>query len=117
MSPRRARMIEDKRLRDAARALVDTDIANLKADLAYRGAGARVADRLAAGASDVYDEALDVARDHKGALAAIAAAMILWFARNPVLAALFGDDWAEPEEDCEYEDEDVPGHVSEQSRR
>ena len=60
---------------------------------------------LAEGASDVYDEALDVARDHKGALAAIAAAMILWFARNPVLATLFGDDWAE-DPDAEYDAEE-----------
>ena len=96
MGTRRAKMLEDKRLRDAARALVTADIENLKSDLA---------DRLAEGASDVYDEALDVARDHKGALAAIAAAMILWFARNPVLATLFGDDWAE-DPDAEYDAEE-----------
>ena len=99
MGTRRAKMLEDKRLRDAARALVTADIENLK------GPGARLADRLAEGASDVYDEALDVARDHKGALAAIAAAMILWFARNPVLATLFGDDWAE-DPDAEYDAEE-----------
>ena len=102
MGPRRAKMIEDKRLRDSARALVTADIENLKSDLAVKSPGARLADRLAEGASDVYDEALDVARDHKGALAAIAAAMILWFARNPVLATLFGDDWAD---DAELEDD------------
>ena len=38
-------------------------------------------------------------------LAAIAAAMILWFARNPVLATLFGDDWAE-DPDAEYDAEE-----------
>jgi hypothetical protein len=106
MGPRRAKMMEDKRLRDAARALVDADIENLKSDLATRGPGARIADRIAEGASDVYDEALDVARDHKGALAAIAAGAILWFARNPVLKALFGEDWVEDDEtDEEYDDE------------
>ena len=77
MGPRRAKMIEDKRLRDAARALVTADIENLKSDLAMKSPGARLADRLAEGASEVYDEALDVARHHKGALAAIGAAMIL----------------------------------------
>ena len=105
MGTRRAKMLEDKRLRDAARALVTADIENLKSDLAVKSPGARLADRLAEGASDVYDEALDVARDHKGALAAIAAAMILWFARNPVLATLFGDDWAE-DPDAEYDAEE-----------
>lgn len=108
MGPRRAKMLEDKRLRDAARALVTADIENLKSDLAMKGPGARLADRLAEGASEVYDEALDVARDHKGALAAIGAAMILWFARNPLLETLFGDDWAEdPDTEKDY-DEDWP---------
>ena len=106
MGPRRAKMIEDRRLRDSARALVTADIENLKSDLAVKSPGARLADRLAEGASDVYDEALDVARDHKGALAAIAAAMILWFARNPVLATLFGDDWADDADDQEDSKED-----------
>jgi len=106
MGPRRAKMMEDRRLRDSARALVDADIENLKSDLATRGPGARIADRIAEGASDVYDEALDVARDHKGALAAIGAAGVLWFARNPVLKALFGEDWVEDNEtDEEYDDE------------
>ncbi|MCH2488007.1 MAG: hypothetical protein MK010_09735 [Erythrobacter sp.] len=105
MGPRRAKMLEDKRLRDAARALVDADIENLKSDLATRSAGGRIADRLAEGASDVYDEALDVAKDHKGALAAIGAAAILWFARNPVLTALFGDEWADEHLSDDEEDE------------
>lgn len=108
MGSRRAKMLEDKRLRDAARALVTADIENLKSDLSVRSPGARLADRLAEGASDVYDEALDVARDHKGALAAIGAAMILWFARNPVLTTLFGDDWADDTDTEEDYDEDWP---------
>ena len=105
MGPRRAKMLEDKHLRDAARALVDADIENIKADLAVRGPGARLADRAAEGASDVYDEALDIAKDHKGALAAIGAAMILWFARNPLLAALFGENWADEAETDEDGDD------------
>lgn len=101
MSARR-NMLEDRQMRDAARSLVVADVENLKADLARRGFGARVADRIAEGASDVYEEAIDVARDHKGALAAIATALVLWFARHPILEGLFGEP---PDEDEQYDGE------------
>ena len=92
MTARRERMLEDRHLRDAARALVEADIENLRADLAVKGIGERAVDRITEGASEVYDEAIEVAADHKGALAAIVAALLLWFARHPILEALFGED-------------------------
>lgn len=92
MTWRRERMLEDRHMRDAARALVDADVKNLRADLSVRSIGERALDRITTGASDVYDEAVDVAADHKGALAAIVAALVLWFARNPILELLFGED-------------------------
>ena len=42
MTDRKARMLEDKYLRDSARALVNADIQHLKADLAHKGVGERV---------------------------------------------------------------------------
>ena len=92
MTARRERMLEDRHLRDAARALVEADIENLRADLAVKGIGERAVDRITEGASEVYDEAIEVAADHKGALAAIVAALLLWFARHPILEALFGEE-------------------------
>lgn len=92
MTPRREQYLEDRHLRDAARALVETDLENLRADLSVKGLGARAVDRITEGASEVYDEAIQVAADHKGALAAIVAALLLWFARHPILEALFGED-------------------------
>lgn len=97
MTTRRERLVEDRHLRDAARALVEADLKNLRADLSVKGIGERALDRVAEGASDVYDEAMEVAADHKGALAAIVAALALWFARHPILDVLFGDD-REPHE-------------------
>lgn len=91
MTPLREQVLEDRHLRDAARALVEADVANLRADLAVKGLGERVMDRITGGASEVYDEAMEVASDHKGALAAILAALALWFARHPILDALLGD--------------------------
>ena len=95
MTLSRQQVIEDRHLRDAARALVEADIANLRADIAAKGIKERALDRVAEGASDVYDEAMEVAADNKGALAAIVAALVLWFARHPILEAVFGKDEAD----------------------
>lgn len=91
----REQVREDRHLRDAARALVEADIENLRADLRVKGIGERALDRITEGASDVYEEAVEVAADNKGALAAIVAALVLWFARHPILETLFGEDEAD----------------------
>lgn len=91
----REQVREDRHLRDAARALVEADIENLRADLRVKGIGERALDRITEGASDVYEEAVEVAADNKGALAAIVAALVLWFARHPILETLFGEDDAD----------------------
>jgi hypothetical protein len=91
VTKRREQMLEDRILRDAARALVEQDISNLRANLTAKTISERAVNRIAAGASDVYDEAVEVASDHKGALAAIIAALALWFARHPILETLFGE--------------------------
>lgn len=94
----RDRMIADRRLRDSAKALLTADIEFLKGDLARKGVKDRAIDRFKSGAIDVYDEAMDVASDHKGALAALLAALAVWAARHPLAAALgFGGE-DEPEQ-------------------
>lgn len=97
MSDRRTRMLEDKYLRDSARALVEADIEHLKSDFANKTLGERAIDRMREGATDLYEEAIDVAEDNKGALAALIAAIVVWFARNPILE-VFGLA-VEPEDD------------------
>ena len=91
MMQRRERMLEDRHIRDAALALVSADWKNLRADLSVKSVSERAVDRLSQGASDVYDEALEVASDHKGALTVIVAALALWFARHPILDAILGE--------------------------
>jgi hypothetical protein len=83
---------EDRLLRDAARALVEADIAQVKASLAARSIPERIGDRIGEGATDVLDEAVAVADDHKGVVATLIAAIILWFARHPIIELLIGDD-------------------------
>lgn len=97
------RFIEDRALRDAARAVLAEDIARLRAALDEEGIASRVSsgvtatvsDRVRAGARDVLAQARAQAGDHKGVLALLVGAIVLWFARGPILdwiAALDEDD-------------------------
>ena len=96
MSDPERKMIEDRALRDAALALVQADIAHLRTDLTNKGIGERFIDRVTEGASDVLDEAADVAGNNRGVLLTLLAAVVLWLARNPLLG-LFGGDGGEDE--------------------
>lgn len=85
--------IEDRRLRDAARAVVLDDIERLRASLSEEGIASRVSSgvsttistRIRTGARDVLEQAKAQAGDHKGVLAALVGAIILWLARGPIL--------------------------------
>ena len=98
MSSAERQMREDRALRDAALALVKSDLAHVKSDFSTRGVGTRLSDRMREGAQDVFDQASDVATDHKGVLTALLAAVALWFARHPI-ASLFTDDDDRDEDD------------------
>lgn len=105
MTDRRLRMLEDRYLRDSARALVEADVEHLKADFAHKGMAERAFDRVREGAGDLYEEAVDAAEDNKGALAALIAAIIVWFARNPILEVLGlaqDEEGEEPDEQPEH---------------
>ena len=104
MSDRKTRMIEDRYLRDSAKALVEADIKHLKADFAHKSLGERAVDRFTLGAMDLYEEAIEVADDNKGALSALIAAIAVWFARNPILSLLGLS--SEDEEDDEWDQGD-----------
>jgi hypothetical protein len=101
------RFIEDRALRDAARAVLTEDVERLRASLAEQGIASRlssgvtstVGDRIRAGAQDVFTQLRAQAGDHKGWLALLVGAIILWFARGPIL------DWLD-ELDAEVPDEE-----------
>jgi hypothetical protein len=82
------RLAEDKALRDAALALFKADLTMVRADLNERGLGPRIADRVGESTMDMLDDAVDYAEDNKGKVAAGIAAVVLWFARGPILDAL-----------------------------
>lgn len=89
--------IEDRALRDAARAVLTEDIERLRASLNEEGLTSRVSSgvtttissRLRTGARDVLAQARAQAADNKGVLAVLIGAIILFLARGPIL------DWIE----------------------
>jgi len=103
MSDLEHRLAEDKALRDAALSLFSADVALIRADLKERSVGTRIADRIGETTLDMVDEAADYAEANRGKVAAAVAAVVLWFARGPIIDALtrlFADDDEEPGEDA-----------------
>jgi hypothetical protein len=88
MSDLERRLAEDRMLRDAALALFKADFAFIRTDIAEKGVGARIAHRLGDGTRELLDDAVDYAEDNRGAVAAAIAAVVLWFARGPILDGL-----------------------------
>jgi len=87
-----ARFVEDRALRDKARAVLAEDIARLRDNLGEQGIASRVSSgvtssissRIRTGARDVLDQAKGAAGDRKGMLAVLIGALLLWFARGPI---------------------------------
>jgi hypothetical protein len=109
------RYYEDKALRDQAKAVFDADLAHFKESIADEGIGGRlksqitgkVKRRVSAGAHDILEQAKEQASDHRSVLAILLGAVILWFAREPVLGWLgLGDD-AENDADDQYDENDA----------
>ena len=103
--PGLARLVQYRALRDEAWALVRQDIGRLQGDLEAQGIGERIKDRAAEEAQEAWDQAKDVASEHKGVVAGTVLALVAWLLRGPIgdaLSALFGhddDDDAEPPRD------------------
>ena len=99
--------LEDRALRDAARAVLAEDIERLRASLSEEGIASRVSSgvsstitsRIRTGARDVLAQAKAQAGDHKGVLAVLIGAIVLWFARGPILDWL--DEFAEIDDDID----------------
>ncbi|ANU07929.1 hypothetical protein [Paraurantiacibacter namhicola] len=88
MSQAREHMLADRDMRNAARRLFQTDLEFIKTDLAARGVGGRIADRIGDSTMDLVDDAVDYAADNKGMVTTFLAGIALWFARKPLLAGL-----------------------------
>lgn len=81
------RLVEDRANRKAARALVEGGVTQVKADLAARGIGGRIADSATGRVRAAAGEAIEVASESKGIIAGTIGALALWFWRRPLLDA------------------------------
>jgi hypothetical protein len=110
--------IEDRALRNAARAVLAEDLTRLRARLDEQGIASRVSTsvtgritgRIRAGADDLLATARAQAGDHKGVLALLVGALALFFARAPIMDWLgtLGDD--ADGDDLAPADSDDPEH-------
>ena len=100
-----AQFVEDRALRDAARDVFMADIAHARTSISGKGIAERVGSRVGDGAKDVFEVARVHADDNRGILAALIGAILLFFARDPILEVLGitpsddGDETPEPESD------------------
>lgn len=76
----------DRANRKAAWSLFEGRLAQVKADLAARGIKDRIAGKAKDDALAIADEALAVAKDNKGLVAATIAALLAWAFRGPLVA-------------------------------
>ena len=84
MSKTERRLTEDRANRTAARALVDTGVAQVKADLAARGIGGRIKDSVLHEADDAIHTGIAVARENKAVVAGTFSLLLVWWLRNPL---------------------------------
>jgi hypothetical protein len=102
VNPLKVRLSEDRALRDAALEVFSTDLHFIRQDLRARSVGKRLTDRIGDSAMEIVDEAVDYAEANRGKIAAAVAAVVLWFARAPLLNALsriFGLEGDDEEQD------------------
>lgn len=95
MSELELRIVDDRANRDAARALFDAKLTQVRTDLAARGVGGRIADTAKHEATEAMAKGLEIAAESKGIIAGTLAALALWFFRGPLIEAvqgLLGDD-------------------------
>lgn len=111
MTPRQ-RLNEARALRDSALRLLRADIDMVREDIAVRGVGGRAADRVSQATLDLLDDALDMADEHRGTVAAglgaVTTAGALWLARGPIFDALAEALSIDTSDDDEQADTEEP---------
>jgi hypothetical protein len=117
MSAAEKQLLAARRARDEARTAYDTRLEQVKADLAARGVGSRLAHAVTEEATEALDVGLDVARERKGVLAGTFVAILLWLFKEPLVAALcaMGADSACDEDDTDHQEEPKREPVPEQA--
>jgi len=79
-----ADLIEARRLRNAARDIVRTDIATVRVELAERSLGTRLRDQVMLSAAQATDEGIALANENRVVVGLTVAAAFGWLFRNPL---------------------------------
>ena len=79
-----ADLIAARRLRDMARAIVHTDLATLRRDVAERPVVGRVRAQIISTALDTAESGIDLALESRGVLALTGTALVGWLFRKPL---------------------------------
>lgn len=113
MSDLRQQFLEDRALRDAAKANFLADVEHAKESLSGKGVAGRIVDRIGDGARDVFEQASETAEDNRGIIAALIGAILLWISRGPIMEMLGlekPDDEVDNEDggDAQVESADTP---------
>jgi len=85
-----AEVKESRARRDAARSAFDSRMEQVKQDLKARSLAGRLADKIGIEAREALDEAREIASESKGVAVGTAAALALWYLRNPILSWIEG---------------------------
>ena len=101
-------VLEDKARRDEALATVRADVDGLKSDYAQKSIKERATDKLMTRATTIREEAVEAASEHRGPLIALVAALVLWFARHPIMSLFSGRD----ADDEDYNDDEADDRLA-----
>ena len=99
MTRRLDHLLEDRAIRDTAKALLLANIESMKGFIEVNANRERLANRATEEVRELAGEAGKAVSDNKGALAFLAAAIFLWFGRDEIISRLNrtdkdGDDGA-----------------------
>ena len=104
--------IQDRALRDSARAVIMADITHARTSFSAKGVADRVGGRIGDGAKDVFEVAKSHSDDKRGIIAVLIGAVLLWLAREPIMEILglrVFEEEAEDENELDGELDNEPG--------
>ena len=88
MSQKETRLLRDRALRNRSWAVLEEQLARVRADLSARSVGARAAETVAEEAREVADAGVSMARAHKGMVAGTIGALTAWVFRDHILRGI-----------------------------
>ncbi|MBS0482707.1 MAG: hypothetical protein JSR96_11265 [Proteobacteria bacterium] len=90
MSPGERRFVEDRETRQAAWSVVESGVAQVRADLDARSIPGRIADQAKDEVTEAVATGMEIASESKGIIAAVLGLSALWLFRAPLLSAVAG---------------------------